>query len=66
MLRGSQCPNGVKQETYEKPMEAKEFDRKDLSDPTVRYQLINAESANFGKKQRSRGKDMKLIGIKIN
>lgn len=66
MVRGSECPNGINQETNEKLMDAKDFDLNDLSDSIRRYQLINSESAGFGKKSRTKAKTMKFIGKLYN
>ena len=59
MLNGAQCPNGIRENSNVK--ESPTFDLNDLSDSIKRYQLLNAENVSF-KKQRSKGKEMKVLG----
>jgi hypothetical protein len=63
MIRGAQCPNGVKEEDEERSMlDMKDFDLNDLSNPTRRLQLINSDKTSFSKKSRTKTKETTLIG----
>lgn len=63
MLRGVQCPNGIRQasESSGASMSAREFDPFDLSDPIRRNELINSQTVQKTRSKSSSSAKMKLI-----
>lgn len=61
MIRGAQCPNGVKSPNEEKISNSVDFDLKDLSDPITRDKLFND---NLGTKRKG-NKQIKFLGMLI-
>ena len=62
MLRGAQCPNGVHESEKHVVESIRDFEADDLSNPVRRLEMMNAEKTSFGKKGRSKAKEMKVIG----
>lgn len=62
MLRGTQCPDGIKDENDENQIDPYIFDPKDLTDFIRRNQIMATESGSIGKKPRVKAKEIKFVG----